>query len=339
MRTRDEQVKRQQDETTKVRNDFNAVSKKEGGNLMTRDFTDDIYEKAGNEWMYVPESSDMFVNLLVVVPNVKMQEFRANYWNIAPHFYEQADATEEPKLPEQAAHRFKALKEAAGEHWLELVEKIKGSKTAVFTEADEKNAIAFLLNQAKTEFAKKKAARFPYPVIPDCFTVIPNLDDKDKDNTVVRLVAYKSQADEINKILRKSGYASRVFHFNPEKWNEDKKQRLILKETLAQKTSKLHQTAVECFQELFIALMHLKIIRVYIDSVLRFGIPPTFYTGLVMPKKGDERKILTMMSDHLADAEFREFYGEKMDASEADDYWPFVSVPLTSPNFLHTNQA
>lgn len=59
---------------------------------MTRDFTDDIYEKAGNEWMYVPESSDMFVNILVVVPNAKMIEFRTNYWNMAPAFYEADDA-------------------------------------------------------------------------------------------------------------------------------------------------------------------------------------------------------------------------------------------------------
>ena len=43
------------------------------------------------------------------------------------------------------------------------------------------------------------------------------------------------------------------------------------------------------------------------------------------------------MSDHLAEGEFKDMYGEKMDASESDDYWPFVNVPLTSPNFLHTS--
>jgi len=81
--------------------------------------------------------------------------------------------------------------------------------------------------------------------------------------------------------------------------------------------------------------MHLKIIRCFVDGVLRFGIPPTFYIGLVIPKKGDEKKILQVMSDTLADAEFKDMYGEKMDASEADDYWPFVNIPLTSPNFIH----
>jgi len=88
-----------------------------------------------------------------------------------------------------------------------------------------------------------------------------------------------------------------------------------------------------------VALMHLKIIRIYIDGVLRYGIPPTFYTGLVIPRKGEERKILQTMSDWLADPEFKEMYGEKIDASEADDYWPFVSIPITAPNFLHTTHS
>ena len=31
------------------------------------------------------------------------------------------------------------------------------------------------------------------------------------------------------------------------------------------------------FSELFVILMHIKIMRAYIDGVLRFGIPPRFY--------------------------------------------------------------
>ena len=77
--------------------------------------------------------------------------------------------------------------------------------------------------------------------------------------------------------------------------------------------------------------MHLKVIRAYIDGVLRFGIEPRFVIGVVFPKKGLEKKILHEMSDALAEEDLKEMYGEKIDASEADDYWPFVCIPLTSP--------
>jgi hypothetical protein len=34
------------------------------------------------------------------------------------------------------------------------------------------------------------------------------------------------------------------------------------------------KTAVAAFQAVFVALMHLKVVRAYIDGVLRFNIPP-----------------------------------------------------------------
>ena len=80
-----------------------------------------------------------------------------------------------------------------------------------------------------------------------------------------------------------------------------------------------------------VALMHLKVIRAYIEGVLRFGIEKKFMIGVVCPRKNTERLILTQMTEVLAEQDLREYYGEKMDANEADDYWPFVCIPLTSP--------
>lgn len=82
--------------------------------------------------------------------------------------------------------------------------------------------------------------------------------------------------------------------------------------------------------------MHLKVVRAYIDGVLRFGIPAVFYIGIVMPKKGAEKSILNDMNNVLADESLKEMYGEKQDAQDNEDYWPFVCVHLTSPNFMHT---
>ena len=53
--------------------------------------------------------------------------------------------------------------------------------------------------------------------------------------------------------------------------------------------------------------------------------------GVVFPKKGAEKRILAEITDALAEEHLREMYGEKIDASEADDYLPFVCIPLTSP--------
>jgi len=37
--------------------------------------------------------------------------------------------------------------------------------------------------------------------------------------------------------------------------------------------------------------------RAYIDGVLRFGIPPRFFIGIIKPNKGKEKHILNVMSE------------------------------------------
>jgi hypothetical protein len=72
-------VKRQQDDLNKIRTEFMNLSKKDAGTLMTKDITDDVYEKVQENRKWVPDTSDMFTNILVVVPKVKATEFKAQY--------------------------------------------------------------------------------------------------------------------------------------------------------------------------------------------------------------------------------------------------------------------
>jgi len=83
--------------------------------------------------------------------------------------------------------------------------------------------------------------------------------------------------------------------------------------------------------------MHFKVIRAYIDGVLRFGIPPKFWLGIIMPRKGAEKSIMFDMMNVLAEEGLKEMYGEKntQEQQDADDFWPFVSVPLSIPEHIH----
>jgi hypothetical protein len=71
------------------------------------------------------------------------------------------------------------------------------------------------------------------------------------------------------------------------------------------------RTATTGFQQIFSALMHLKVVRAYVDGVLRFGIPPKFYIGIIIPKKGAEKAVLLELTAVLAEESMKEMYGEK----------------------------
>lgn len=80
--------------------------------------------------------------------------------------------------------------------------------------------------------------------------------------------------------------------------------------------------------------MHLKVMRTYIDGVLRFGIPPKFFLSIIKPHKNHEKKILASLSEAFADPTMKEMYGSKEELNDTEDFYPFVLVNLTSPLFL-----
>lgn len=74
--------------------------------------------------------------------------------------------------------------------------------------------------------------------------------------------------------------------------------------------------------------------RAFIDGVLRFGIPPKFYIGVIKPGKGNEKVLLNKLNETFEDPTMKGMYGSKEDAMDTEDFFSFVSIPLTSPLFL-----
>lgn len=80
--------------------------------------------------------------------------------------------------------------------------------------------------------------------------------------------------------------------------------------------------------------MHLKVMKIFIDGVLRFGIPPNFYLGIIRPEKNQDAKIMKNLLTSFAEEHLKDMYGEKTDAQD-EDFYPYVISPLTSPMFLN----
>ena len=179
---------------------------------------------------------------------------------------------------------------------------------------------------------RKQKNRIPAGVVPDALL---NLGISDKDgNAVYRIVCARDQAEDFLKVCRRKQLTARVFDYNFEEWKKEKEELTLLKEQLKNDQANCNLIATTSMAEVFSALMHLKVIRAYVEGVLRFGIGKEMFLGVIIPRKGQEREVLKEMTEVLAEDDLKEMYGEKMDVNEAEDYWPFVSIPLTSPMFL-----
>lgn len=94
------------------------LTKKEGGNLTVKDYTDEIYTRKDLTQSHFIEGklkfeqvSEKFCNMLVVVPKNKMQVFKDDLRSVMKDFYENLDIVELKRIGDSAKHRFHEIKE------------------------------------------------------------------------------------------------------------------------------------------------------------------------------------------------------------------------------------
>lgn len=140
-----------------------------------------------------------------------------------------------------------------------------------------------------------------------------NITDPDR-NMLFTIVCMKDQANDYVKVLKKNGYPAQIFDCDPQGYLKEQELKHKLAIELNTLNMKLLKESKAYFGELFQALIHLKIMRVFIDGVLRFGIPPNFFLCIMKPEKGRDKKIMDALSNNFAEEHLKEMYGEKQDA-------------------------
>ena len=88
MRQSDEQIKKNLEEQSQLKQKIASMTKRDQGNLQVRDYTDDIYNKNPNKDLFVEShGSDLFVNMLVVLNQEKAQGFIENMGELMTEYY------------------------------------------------------------------------------------------------------------------------------------------------------------------------------------------------------------------------------------------------------------
>jgi V-type H+-transporting ATPase subunit C len=88
----------------------------------------------------------------------------------------------------------------------------------------------------------------------------------------------------------------RQFDFNPKKYKEELEELTKVENSLQLANNKLTTKSLYAFSELYIALIHLKVMRAFIDGVLRFGIPITFAIAIIKPNPSQDKAILDSLN-------------------------------------------
>ena len=107
MRQSDEQIKKNLEEQSQLKQKIASMTKRDQGNLQVRDYTDDIYNKNPNKDLFVEShGSDLFVNMLVVLNQEKAQGFIENMGELMTEYYNFMDQNEMRKIEDKAKISF-----------------------------------------------------------------------------------------------------------------------------------------------------------------------------------------------------------------------------------------
>ncbi|CAI2371829.1 unnamed protein product [Moneuplotes crassus] len=193
--------------------------------------------------------------------------------------------------------------------------------------------VLVIVPKNKIEYFETNYESVKEGVVPRSARHLKGLEDKD-GSQVYRIVVMENSVDSfVLKCKQTIGCVAKVFIYDEEGYLRDIEEAKEIEAKLNKMTGKLEKRCYYTFSELFMASMHLKVMRAYIDGVLRFGIPPKFITTVVHTKSGNTKKLLSSLTDLFAEAKMREMYGTKDEIGDTEDFFPFVYIPITIMNF------
>ena len=113
--------------------------------------------------------------------------------------------------------------------------------------------------------------------------------DKD-DLTLWSVVIFKPSLDNFVSAAKEKRWAVREFSFDPTTFSQQNVDREQAQMQFTVHKDQLEKSCKVLFSELYIALLHLKAMRVFSESVLRFSLPPRFFSVCIQPPLTKERR-------------------------------------------------
>jgi len=153
---------------------------------------------------------------------------------------------------------------------------------------------------------------------------------QDNDHALVSMTCFKKVADEFKQRARENKFVVRDFAYDEEQLKSGKNELSKLHTDKKKQFGPLVRWLKVNFGECFTAWIHVKALRVFVESVLRFGLPVNFQGMVLAPQRKQIKKLRETLNDlylHL-DSAAGLGGGEELPSGLAGfgqgDYYPYV---------------
>jgi len=154
---------------------------------------------------------------------------------------------------------------------------------------------------------------------------------QDNDHALVSVTLFQKVVDEFKTKARENKFLVRDFTYNEEALKSGKSELTKLHTDKKKQFGPLVRWLKVNFGESFTAWIHVKALRVFVESVLRFGLPVNFQGMVLLPQKKQVKKLRECLNDiyfHLDSAGGYVAGGEDLPSGLAGfgqgEYYPYV---------------
>ncbi|XP_008687451.1 V-type proton ATPase subunit C 1 isoform X3 [Ursus maritimus] len=153
---------------------------------------------------------------------------------------------------------------------------------------------------------------------------------EDQDSYLCNVTLFRKAVDDFRHKARENKFIVRDFQYNEEEMKADKEEMNRLSTDKKKQFGPLVRWLKVNFSEAFIAWIHVKALRVFVESVLRYGLPVNFQAMLLQPNKKTMKKLREVLYElykHL-DSSAAAIIDAPMDIPglnlSQQEYYPYV---------------
>lgn len=128
--------------------------------------------------------------------------------------------------------------------------------------------------------------------------VVPRSSKKlheDNEYALYTVTLFRRVADNFRSKARERGFQIRDFEYNSETQESQKQELEKLVHDQESLKSSLLQWCYSSYGEVFSSWMHFCAVRVFAESILRYGLPPSFLAAVLAPSQKSEKKVRSIL--------------------------------------------
>ncbi|OCT81230.1 V-type proton ATPase subunit C 2 [Xenopus laevis] len=165
---------------------------------------------------------------------------------------------------------------------------------------------------------------------------------EDAEGGLFTVTLFRKVMDDFKAKARENKFIVREFLFNEKELQSEKDEIVKLAADKKQQYGPLLRWLKVNFSEAFIAWIHIKALRVFVESVLRYGLPVNFQAVVLQPNKKSMKRlrdVLNAIFRHLDESAAANMKDIGMDIPglqlSSQDYYPYVcfKIDLTNLDF------